>query len=123
MSHQHLPVAIIGGGPVGLAAAAHLLAKGEDPIVFEAGASAGAAMRFWGHVRLFSPWRYVIDEAARDLLAGTGWVAPDPEIYPTGNDVAAAYLQPLSETPALRSRIRLGHRVTGVTRAGFDKMK
>ena len=123
MSNSHLPVAVIGAGPVGLAAAAHLLAKGEDPIVFEAGASAGAAMRSWGHVRLFSPWRYVIDEAARDLLAGTGWVSPDPEIYPTGNEIVAAYLQPLSETPALRSRIRLGHRVTGVTRAGFDKMK
>ena len=123
MSNSHLPVAVIGAGPVGLAAAAHLIARGEEPIVFEAGATVGAAMRSWGHVRLFSPWRYVIDEAARGLLTDTGWIEPDPDAYPTGDDVVAAYLQPLSETPALSSRIRLGHRVTAVTRVGFDKMK
>ncbi|MFJ7308148.1 FAD-dependent oxidoreductase [Peribacillus frigoritolerans] len=39
-----LPVAIIGGGPVGLAAAAHLLKKGEKFIVLEAGDSVGSSM-------------------------------------------------------------------------------
>jgi cation diffusion facilitator CzcD-associated flavoprotein CzcO len=42
MSDHKLPVAVIGAGPVGLAAAAHLLVKGETPIVFEAGESAGS---------------------------------------------------------------------------------
>jgi cation diffusion facilitator CzcD-associated flavoprotein CzcO len=38
-----LPVAVIGAGPTGLAAAAHVLAHGETPIVFEAGPRVGAA--------------------------------------------------------------------------------
>jgi len=117
-----LPVAVVGAGPVGLAAAAHLLAKGEEPMLFEAGATVGANVLAWGHVRLFSPWRYVVDAAARALLAESGWAAPDPDAYPTGREVVEAYLAPLADLPALRSRLRLGHRVVRVARAGFDKM-
>src|SRR5215216_3143239 len=50
-----LPVAVIGAGPVGLAAAAHLIERGIRPLVFEAGAAVGASIREWGHVRVFSP--------------------------------------------------------------------
>ena len=32
---SRLPVAVIGAGPVGLAAAAHLLAAGEEPLILE----------------------------------------------------------------------------------------
>ncbi|MEQ1843147.1 MAG: FAD-dependent oxidoreductase, partial [Verrucomicrobiales bacterium] len=123
MKRETLPVAIIGGGPVGLAAAAHLLQQGEEPVIFEAGSTIGAGMLSWGHVRVFSPWRYVVDEAARSLLEPTGWVAPDGESFPTGREIVEGYLQPLAETPELRGRIRLGSRVTGVARAGFDKVK
>ena len=52
-----LPVVVIGAGPVGLAAAAHLVDRGLEPLVFEAGTVAGASVREWGHVRVFSPWR------------------------------------------------------------------
>jgi 2-polyprenyl-6-methoxyphenol hydroxylase-like FAD-dependent oxidoreductase len=81
---QHFPIAIIGAGPVGLAAAAHLLARGERPLLLEAGMDIGHAVRQWGHVRLFSPWRYLIDPAARRLLEAAGWLAPDPDALPTG---------------------------------------
>jgi cation diffusion facilitator CzcD-associated flavoprotein CzcO len=114
---------VIGAGPVGLAAVAHLLAKGEEPVVFEAGGTVGANVLAWGHVRLFSPWRYVVDVAAGTLLAESGWTPPDPDAYPTGREVVAAYLDPLAALPAMRPRIRLGHRVVRVSRAGFDKMK
>ena len=57
-------VAIIGAGPVGLAAAAHVLERGLQPIVLEAGDHVGHAMRQWGHVQLFSPWEYNVDKAA-----------------------------------------------------------
>ena len=40
-----LPVAVIGAGPVGLAAAAHLLARGLRPLVLEAGPRPGHAIR------------------------------------------------------------------------------
>ena len=74
--NRHLPVVVIGAGPVGLAAAAHLLERGLQPLVLEAGPTVGAAVAQWAHVRLFSPWRYAIDPAAARLLAGTGWISP-----------------------------------------------
>ena len=37
MSSSRLPIVVIGAGPVGLAAAAHLVERGETPLVLEAG--------------------------------------------------------------------------------------
>ena len=119
---RSLPVAVIGAGPVGLAAAAHLIEQGQEPVVFESGSGVGTSVLAWGHVRLFSPWRYVVDEAARRLLEPTGCVMPPPEAFPTGRELVERYLQPLAETAALRPRIRYGQRVVAVARAGFDKM-
>jgi thioredoxin reductase len=119
---RSLPVAVIGAGPVGLAAAVHLLEQGQEPVIFETGMGVGTGVLSWGHVRLFSPWRYVIDEAARRLLEPTGWTIPSPEAFPTGRELVEEYLRPLAETEALRPRIRYGQRVTAVARAGFDKM-
>ena len=79
-----LPIAVIGSGPVGLAAAAHLLERGLTPMIFEAGDTPAAAVSAWGHIRLFSPWRYDVDAAARRLLAGTGWQEPVADTLPTG---------------------------------------
>ena len=50
-----LPVAVIGAGPVGLAAAAHLSERGLPFVVLEAGPHAGAWIAQRGHVRLFGP--------------------------------------------------------------------
>ena len=74
-----LPVAVIGAGPVGMAAAAHLATRGLDFVVLEAGDGVASSMRDWAHVRLFSPWRFNTDPTARALLEATGWTAPDPE--------------------------------------------
>ncbi|MGW7357203.1 NAD(P)-binding domain-containing protein [Streptomyces sp. NPDC054802] len=120
MSTQQLPVIVIGAGPVGLAAAAHLLERDIEPLVLEAGESAGAAVREWSHVRLFSTWAELVDPAAEKLLAPTGWTAPDGATYPTGGDWAARYLQPLAD--ALGDKVRTGARVTGVSRLGRDRV-
>jgi glycine/D-amino acid oxidase-like deaminating enzyme len=64
MSSPGKTVAIIGGGPVRLAAAAHALGRGLNPIVLEAGDAVGHAVRKWSHVRMFSPWSYNVDKAA-----------------------------------------------------------
>ena len=69
------PVAVIGAGPVGLAAAAHLCVTNSPSSCLEAGSEPGAAIRQWGHVTMFSPWRYMVDGAARELLEGAGWQA------------------------------------------------
>jgi thioredoxin reductase len=116
-------VAVIGAGPIGLAAAAHLLEKGETPVVYEMGAAVGGAIREWAHVRVFSPWKYLIDPAARRLLDATGWTMPDENVLPTGGELVSAYLEPLAAHPALAPHLRLGSRVVAVTRRGFDKVK
>jgi thioredoxin reductase len=123
VSRDTLPVVVIGAGPVGLAAAAHLVARGLRPILVEAGARIGASMRSWGHVRMFSPWKYNIDDAARTLLAEHGWLAPDDEGFPTGDELVDGYLEPLSRVPAIAAGLRLSTRVVAVARRGMDKMK
>lgn len=117
-----LPAAIIGAGPIGLAAAAQLLARGIEPLVLEAGAEVGQAVRAWRHVRMFSPWAYNTDAAARALLTAAGWVEPDPKAYPTGGELVERYLAPLAATGALRGRIRTGTRVVGVARRDFGRL-
>jgi thioredoxin reductase len=121
--NSSLPVAIIGGGPVGLAAAAHLSARGIAFVLLEAGDTVGSAMREWSHVRLFSPWEYNVDAAAERLLRATGWEAPDANAYPTGGDIVSRYLDPLSRVPEIAPHVRLNARVTGISRKGRDKMK
>lgn len=118
-----LPVVVIGAGPVGLSAAAHLARRGLSFLLLEAGPAAGASIRQWGHVRLFSPWRYLVDGAARSLLAATGWVPPDDDLLPTGAEVVEQYLQPLSAVPLLAPHLRYRARVEAISRAGIDRVK
>ena len=118
-----LPVAVIGAGPIGLAAAAHLVARGMTPVVLEAGEAAGASIRRWAHVRLFSPWKYLVDPAARTLLQAAGWTEPDGDVLPTGGELVGRYLEPLAALPALAPHLRTGRRVVAVSRRGFDKVK
>ncbi|MCM2422990.1 FAD-dependent oxidoreductase [Streptomyces sp. RKAG293] len=115
-----LPVVVIGAGPIGLAAAAQLLERGLEPLVLETGTGAGSSVREWGHVRLFSTWSEVVDPAAEKLLTPTGWIRPDGAGYPSGADWVESYLRPLAD--ALGDRVRYGARVTGVSRAGRDRV-
>jgi hypothetical protein len=116
-----LPVAIIGAGPVGLAAAAHVLSRGLVPLVLESGPSVGHAVRQWGHVRMFTPWEYCVDRQAAALLATRGWTRPPSGSVPTGADLVARYLEPLAA--CLAPHVRLGARVTAVSRKGCDKVR
>jgi cation diffusion facilitator CzcD-associated flavoprotein CzcO len=122
-SSTSLPVVVIGAGPVGLAAAAHLISRGEQPLVFESGASVGASIRAWDHVRLFSPWQYVVDPVSASMLEATGWQQPPADELPTGHDLVDRYLLPLAALPRIAPALHLGTRVVAITRQGFDKMK
>ncbi|MFI6966412.1 NAD(P)-binding domain-containing protein [Streptomyces sp. NPDC050149] len=115
-----LPVVVIGAGPAGLAAAAHLVERGIEPLVLETGPTAATAVRGWSHVRLFSTWSELVDPAAEKLLAPTGWARPAADTYPTGGDWAEQYLQPLADV--LGDKVRYGATVTGVSRLGRDRI-
>lgn len=120
---HNLPIAIIGAGPVGLAAAAHVLVRGETPVVFEAGDTVGQSIRAWAHVRMFSPWGFNVDQAAAVLLTSAGWTHPPKETLPTGGELVEQYLEPLASLPEMRRHIHIRARVMGVTRKGYDKVR
>lgn len=117
------PIAIIGAGPVGLAAAAHLAERGAYFVVVEAGAQAGAAVLRWGHVQMFTPWRYCVDQAAVRLLAAAGWQMPPADAFPTGAELVDQYLVPLASLPAIAPHIRYRQRVVAVARRGHDRQR
>jgi thioredoxin reductase len=117
-----LPVAIIGAGPVGLAAAANLTERGIAVKVYEAGATVGANIRDWRHVRIFTSWAQSVDPASCRLLQRHGWVMPPADTLPTGGALYEDYLRPLANLPELAPLIETGARVTGITRQGIDKV-
>ena len=122
-TNKSLPIAIIGGGPVGLAAAAHLKVRNLPFLLFEAGATVAANILSWRHIRVFSPWRYNIDKAARQLLNNSRWESPDDEGLPTGEELYNEYFKPLSELPSIKANIILGTKVLSIGRKNVDKMK
>ena len=122
MSANDLPVAVIGAGPIGLAAAAHLVERGIPVSVYEAGQTVGANVRDWAHVRIFTTWEQSVDTASRRLLESSGWSLPDPNALPTGEDIYRHYLKPLSRHRALSPHIRTSAKVVRITRAGAVKM-
>src|SRR5215212_9752939 len=123
MATHKLPIVVIGAGPVGLAAAAHLIEHGETPMVFKAGAAIGANIRRWGHVRMFSPWEFTVDGATVRLLEKSGWQMPPKHDLPTGNDLVERYLVPFAELPVVREHLHLNARVVAISRRHIDKMK
>jgi hypothetical protein len=121
MSHE-LPVAIIGAGPIGLAAATHLIERGLTVRVYEAGALIGANIRQWGHVRVFTPWRYCVDDATSGLLKRHGWQMPNADAFPTGAEIISSFLEPLAAVPELASKIQTREKVVSISRWGADKV-
>jgi thioredoxin reductase len=122
-SSSVLPVAVVGAGPVGLAAAAHLVRYRQPFVVLEAGREPGAAIRRWGHVRMFSPWRYTMDLEAVRLLDSTPWRAPDPEALPTGDELLDRFVAPLAAHPSIAPHVRYEARVVSIGRKDFDKVR
>ena len=117
-----LPVAVIGGGPVGLAAAAHLIARELPVKIYEAGQAVAANLRDWGHVRVFTPWRYCVDAAATKLLVRHGWRMLAPDAFPTGAELARDYIEPLAALPEFVGILETGARVSAISRLGIDKV-
>ncbi|MFJ5766387.1 NAD(P)-binding domain-containing protein [Lysinibacillus sp. NPDC093210] len=122
-SKNNLPIVIIGAGPIGLATAAHLVEQKQAFILLEAGQEVAHNIRSWGHVTLFSPWRYNINKAAKALLESSDWVQPNLDTLPTGHELIDFYLKPLSELGQIKPNIQLNAKVVGISRQYNDKMK
>jgi len=118
-----LPVAVLGAGPVGLAAAAELLERNIPFVVLEAGKQVGANLLDYGHVRLFTPWRYNVGAAMAKHLARAGWQAPPATELPFAGEVARRVLQPFAALPEVAAHLKLDTKVTAISREGFDKVK
>ncbi|AYV26456.1 FAD-dependent oxidoreductase [Streptomyces avidinii] len=110
-------VAILGAGPVGLDAALACADAGWPFTVYEAGESAAAHVRAWGHVRLFTPWDLNVSHRMRTHLPN----APQGRDCPTGAELANRLLGPVAALPALSGRIRLSTRVSAIARTGLLK--
>lgn len=120
---NNLPIAIIGAGPVGLAAAAHLTLRNLPFIIFEAGNTVAANVLDWAHVRVFSPWKYNIDKAARQLLDASGWLPPNDDELPTGRELYEYYFKPLSLLPSIAAHLHTKSKIMAVGRKNRDKLK
>lgn len=123
MENTRLPVAIIGAGPVGLAAAAHLLARGITPLILESGPKAGSSIEEWAHVKMFSPWQFNVDKEAAKILLADGWTPPPENEYPTGRELLDRFVRPLADLEQIKRHLQLNTRVLAVTRVGQDVMK
>ena len=121
--NKQYPVAILGAGPVGLAAAAHLAVAGESFIVLEKGSDVADNIKSWQHIQLFSPWQYNVDKAAKELLQKHGWQMPQEDHLPTGQEIREHYLQPLANIPEIKPYISFNTTVVGISKKNHDKMK
>ena len=120
---NNLPVAVIGAGPVGMAAIAHLANRNIPFILFEAGTSVGSSILSWEHIRVFSTWKYNIDKVAKELLLKTDWIEPNEDDIHTGRELVDLYLNPLSELAQLKEFIHTNSKVISIGKKDLDKMK
>lgn len=121
---KNLPVAIIGAGPIGLAAAANLVERGLEPLILEAGPRIASSMWDWRHVKLFTPWSYLIDPPSRRLLeTNTDWQAPHDQYVPYAKELVEQFFDPLASIDGIAQHIHLSHKVISVAKDGHDRMR
>lgn len=112
-------VIVVGAGPIGLHAALQAVASGFDVMVLERGEVA-AAIRGWGHVRLFTPFGMNSTTAGRDTAARFADL-PASDALLTGDEYIRRYLMPLANSPALDGRIHTDTEVLAVSRQALGK--
>ena len=118
-----MPVAVLGGGPVGLAAVAKLVKRGIPAVLLESGETFGASLLDYGHVRLFSPWQYNVDPMMAEMLARHGWTPPPQDELPLAREIVDRVLTPFAALAEIAPAIRLQTKVVAVSREGYDKVK
>ncbi len=112
-------VAVIGAGPVGLAAARYLRSEGFEPVVFEQGSTIGGQ---WSGDRARSGvWPSMRTNTSRILTAFSDLPhANGSQVYPS-NQAIRDYLRIYAEQFSLTSRVRLRTPVIGLERRTGSK--
>ena len=70
----------------------------------------------------FSRHGAIVDAVARKLLESHGWQMPEPEAFPTADEIVDRYLAPLAKLSELAPSIETSARVVAISRWGADKV-
>src|SRR5688572_7620991 len=90
--------------------------RGHDVVVLEQGV-VGDALRRWGPTRLFTPLEMNVPAWVREEVRAL----PPPDALLTGPGMARDVLEPMAASALLHDRVRAGHRVVAVCRAGLTR--
>jgi hypothetical protein len=111
---EHMKVAIIGGGPIGVEAALYGACAGFDVALFERGAIADNVRR-WGFVQVFTEWGRNRSPLAVKLLQARGESLPPDNEYSSGHELAD-YVCKVAALDALHGHVFPRTQVLAVTR-------
>lgn len=110
-------IVVIGGGPIGIAAAVSAADRGFDVTLLEA-AEVGQSLRSWGATRFFTPLSMNASPRMLELL---GPDAPPSDALLTGAEMADRVLAPLTTRKPLQGRVRANTRVLAIGRRGLTR--
>jgi hypothetical protein len=110
-------IVVIGGGPIGIAAAISAADRGFDVTLLEEG-EVGQSLRSWGGTRFFTPLSMNVSPRMLELL---GSAAPPADALLTGSEMADRVLAPLVGAEPLRGRVRTNTRVLAIGRRGLTR--
>jgi hypothetical protein len=110
-------IVVIGGGPIGIAAAIGAADRGFDVTLLEEG-EVGQSLRSWGSTRFFTPLAMNVSPRMLELL---GSDAPPADALLTGAEMADRVLVPLAARQPLQGKVRTRTRVLAIGRRGLTR--
>ncbi len=108
-------IVVIGGGPIGIAAAISAADRGFDVTLLEEG-EVGQSLRSWGATRFFTPLSMNVSPRMLELL---GSEAPPADALLTGREMADRVLAPLAGRQPLKGKVHTRTRVLAIGRRGL----
>lgn len=107
-------VAVIGGGPAGIAVTRYLISEGFDPVVFERGSRLGG--QWTGEAGSSGVWPTLHTNTSRTMTAFSDLPLRSDAVFP-GNQEVQAYLEEYAERFGVTGRVRLDRPVRRLARS------